>query len=96
MSNNTIYTTEIINQIAASTNLPKTAVDAVIKSLQDVVATNLQADTPVVITGLVSFKMADRAARSTHHIRTGEAINIPAHRTPVAKVSTTLKSRLKD
>jgi DNA-binding protein HU-beta len=73
---------ELIEQVAARTDMPKTeaadAVDAVLKTIED----NLSRGADIAITGFGKFHVAERGARQGRNPRTGEAIQIQASRVP--------------
>jgi DNA-binding protein HU-beta len=73
---------ELIEQVAARTDMAKTeaaeAVDAVLKTIED----NLSRGADIAITGFGKFHVAERGARQGRNPRTGEAIQIQASRVP--------------
>lgn len=73
---------ELIEQVAARTDMPKTeaaeAVDAVLRTIED----NLSRGAEIAITGFGKFHVAERGARQGRNPRTGEAIQIQASRVP--------------
>ena len=73
---------ELIEQVAARTDMPKTeaaeAVDAVLRTIED----NLSRGAEIAITGFGKFHVAERGARQGRNPRTGETIQIQASRVP--------------
>ncbi len=77
---------QLVEKIYAKAGLPtktlaENALDAVIASVREA----LVSGESVTLTGLGTFKVADRAARKGRNPRTGAEINIPASK--VAKFS---------
>ena len=73
---------EFVERVADSSGLSKkdasTAVDAVIKSIEDA----LKSGEDVTFTGFGKFHVAERGARQGVHPRTGEPIQISASKVP--------------
>jgi DNA-binding protein HU-beta len=67
------------------------AVDAVIDTIKDTVA----AGEKVVIIGFGTFERAERAARETRNMHTGDRITIPATRVPKFKAGGAFKDKVK-
>ena len=63
------------------------AVDSVFKAITDA----LRDGARVQITGFGTFNVRERAAREGRNPRTGEAVTIPASRSPAFKASRSLK-----
>ena len=73
---------DIIDAVAAQVDLPQTKVDAVLKSFESAIARQLSTGGEVRIAGFGSFKVAERAARTSRNPRTGEPIDVPARTAP--------------
>lgn len=69
---------ELIDSVAAKTELPKVQVAAVIQAVLETTKETLEEGDNLVLVGFGTFKVADRAARKTRNPRTGKAIDIPA------------------
>lgn len=82
---------ELIDRIAASSDLPKAsagrALDAMISSVSDA----LKGGDQVVLVGFGTFSVKDRAARTGRNPQTGEPIDIPAAKIPSFKAGKALK-----
>jgi len=82
---------ELIDRIAASSDLPKAsagrALDAMISSVSDA----LKGGDPVVLVGFGTFSVKDRAARTGRNPQTGDPIDIPAAKIPSFKAGKALK-----
>lgn len=82
---------ELIDRIAASSDLPKAsagrALDAMISSVSDALKDGDQ----VVLVGFGTFSVKDRAARTGRNPQTGDPIDIPAAKIPSFKAGKALK-----
>jgi len=85
---------ELIELVGNKTNLSKAdaaeAVEAVFKGIQD----TLQKGDSVTLVGFGTFSVSERAARTGRNPRTGEAITIPASKSPKFKAGKALKDAL--
>jgi len=85
---------ELIELVGAKANLSKTdageAVEAVFKGIQD----TLQKGDSVTLVGFGTFSVSERASRTGRNPRTGEAITIPASKSPKFKAGKALKDAL--
>jgi nucleoid DNA-binding protein len=86
---------ELIAALATQTELPKTKVSVVIDALVDTVTAKLIEGDEVVINGLGTFKVKERAERNGRNPATGEAIVIQACNVASFQVSATLKKAVK-
>ena len=73
---------ELINAIAAETDLSKTAIEHVLEAQGRVIASHLancdaNAEAEAVLPGLGKLKTTTRAARTGRNPQTGESIEIP-------------------
>lgn len=71
---------EFIEKIAAKTGMSKKAVDDVLKAMIETVWDEIASSGESILHGFGKFKTVDRAARSGRNPRTGEAIEIAAHK----------------
>lgn len=82
---------ELIKQVSIQSELKKPqaslAVDAVLESIQHA----LQNGEHVQLLGFGSFEVRERAAREGRNPQTGDALTIPARKTPVFKAGKALK-----
>lgn len=76
---------ELIQAIAADTEIQGTIVDAVLDGLARTASKQLGQGDDVTIPGLIKLTTANRAARKGRNPRTGEAIDIPAKTVVTAK-----------
>lgn len=87
--------TELINAVAAKAEISKKdaekAVAAVIGSIEEA----LIAGDKVQLIGFGTFEVKERAARTGHNPKTGEAIEIAASKIPAFKAGAALKNAVK-
>ena len=87
--------TELINAVAAKADISKKdaekAVAAVIGSIEEA----LIAGDKVQLIGFGTFEVKERAARTGHNPKTGEAIEIAASKIPAFKAGAALKNAVK-
>ena len=87
--------TELINAVAAKAEISKKdaekALAAVLGSIEDA----LKAGDKVQLIGFGTFEVKERAARTGHNPKTGEAIEIAAAKIPSFKAGAALKSAVK-
>ena len=87
--------TELINAVAAKAEISKKdaekALTAVLGSIEDA----LKAGEKVQLIGFGTFEVKERAARTGHNPKTGEAIEIAAAKVPSFKAGAALKSAIK-
>ena len=88
--------TELIEEVANRTGLKKTEAGNVIDSFLQIVEQTLQAGDRLQVTGFGTFELRDRAARTGHNPRTGEAVRIPPAKTIVFKPGKSLKDSMND
>ena len=87
--------TELINAVAAKAEISKKdsekALAAVLGSIEDA----LKAGDKVQLIGYGTFEVKERAARTGHNPKTGEAIEIAAAKVPSFKAGAALKDAVK-
>ena len=87
--------TELINAVAAKAEISKKdaekALTAVLGSIEDA----LKAGEKVQLIGFGTFEVKERAARTGHNPKTGEAIEIAAAKVPSFKAGAALKTAIK-
>ena len=87
--------TELINAVSAKAEISKKdadkAVAAVLASIEDA----LKAGDKVQLIGFGTFEVKERAARTGHNPKTGEAIEIAAAKLPSFKAGAALKNAVK-
>lgn len=72
--------TDLTNALAERVSITKSAANAVIDDLFDLIKAEAEAGKTVSIPGFGRFVMKDRAARTGRNPQTGEPIQIPASR----------------
>lgn len=82
---------QLIESIAADTDLPKSSVAKVLDSLTSQVSRALKKGDAVTLIGFGTFSVGKRAARTGRNPRTGAAIQIKAAKTPKFKAGKALK-----
>ena len=85
---------DLIAQIALGSAQSKTAVEAMLKTMADVVTTALNNDDEVTLPGLGKFSVKHKDARIGRNPKTGENVQIAAKKAPSFSVSITLKKAL--
>ncbi len=76
---------DLIKAVAAKAELSNKDAEAAINAFTAVVADALKAGDKVAIAGFASFELKEKAARAGFNPATGQAIEIPASKAPVAK-----------
>ena len=84
--------TDLVNVIAAETEVSKKVVDAVVHSALEAIANALKEDDKVQLIGFGTFEVKSVAAREGHNPKTGETIQIPESK----KISFSASKVLKD
>jgi DNA-binding protein HU-beta len=88
--------TELVETIAQRTDLPKSSVQAVLDTFEeiagDVVAKGKEA---LTIPGFLKFEQTQRSARKGRNPQTGETIDVPASKAAKVSAGAKLKARAK-
>ena len=82
---------ELINAVAAATDISKKDAEAVITATFNAITDSLKDGEKVQLVGFGSFEVKPRAARMGRNPKTKEAIEIPASVVPVFKAGKALK-----
>ena len=85
---------ELVEAIAASTDISKTAADAAVKALIETIGDELQKGGKVQLVGFGSFETSRRAARTGRNPQTGAETKIPACIAPKFKAGKALKDKV--
>lgn len=85
---------QLVEVIAQKTDLKKKDVEACVNAFIDAAADSLLADEKVQISGLGTFSVKEKAARTGRNPKTQTTITIPASNTVAFTVSKTLKEAL--
>lgn len=87
---------ELIDAIAAKTEMSKSDVDTAISGMFEVVAGHVaRTDDKITIPGWISFQQTTRAPRTGRNPRTGETIQIPATKGVKVSAGSKLKNAAK-
>ena len=77
---------DLIDSIAAATDLNKKDIDAVLKAIPEALAAELKANGTASLPGVVNLKVKDRAARIGRNPSTGAPVEIAAKKVVGAKL----------
>jgi DNA-binding protein HU-beta len=83
--------TELVEAIAAKTDLTKKSSADAVKAIVDAITEELVKGEKVTLVGFGTFEVADRKARTGHNPSTGKKIKIPATKAPKFKAGKALK-----
>ena len=84
--------TDLVNVVAAETEVSKKIVDTIVNSALETIANALKEDDKIQLIGFGTFEVKSVAAREGHNPKTGETIQIPESK----KVSFSASKVLKD
>ena len=82
---------ELINAVAAKTEVSKKETEAVIAATLDAITAAMQQGDKVQLVGFGSFEVKNRAERIGRNPKTKEEIKIPASKIPTFKAGKALK-----
>jgi nucleoid DNA-binding protein len=85
---------DLADVVAYETGTPRKQALASVNVVFETIAEALREGADVRITGFGTFKTSHRKARTGRNPRTGEAVDIPATRSPAFKPSKALKDRI--
>lgn len=91
----TVSKADLVDAVAGSTGMTKKDVKSVVDSMIDKIATHLDKDQKVQLTGFGTFEVRKRKARSGVRPGTTEKIKIPASKYPAFKPGKALKDKIK-
>ena len=91
---NSVNKTEMIEQVAASADISRTAATRALEAVLESIKVTLKKNGTVTLVGFGTFSVAKRAARAGRNPQTGDAINIKAARVPKFKPGKGLKDAL--
>ena len=86
--------TELVNVVAADTNVAKKDVDAVISATLKAIADAMKEGDKVALLGFGTFEAKATAAREGRNPKTGEKITIAAGKKPAFSASKALKDEV--
>ena len=87
--------TELINAVAAKAEISKKDADKAVAAVFASIEEALVAGDKVQLIGFGTFEVKERAARTGHNPKTGEAIEIAAAKLPSFKAGAALKNAVK-
>ena len=87
--------TELINAVAAKAEISKKDADKALAAVLASIEEALVNGEKVQLIGFGTFEVKERAARTGHNPKTGEAIEIAAAKTPSFKAGAALKNAVK-
>lgn len=76
---------DIVNEVAKSTGIEKTAVQTVIEASMESIKASLAKGEPVYLRGFGSFIIKHRAEKAARNITRNTTMTIPAHDIPAFK-----------
>lgn len=85
---------ELIAAMAAKAGMKKTDAQKVLDAFIEVIGEELTAGEKVQITGFGTFEVSERAAREGRNPQSGEAMTIPASKSPKFKPGKVLKDKV--
>ncbi|MCW6653166.1 HU family DNA-binding protein [Aerococcaceae bacterium NML210727] len=86
---------DLVEKVAAKTNLTKKDVTAAVEALFEVIQEELAAGEKVQVIGFGTFEVRERAARKGRNPQTGKEIEIAASKVPGFKAGKALKDAIK-
>ena len=87
--------TELINAVAAKAEITKKDADKALAAVLSSIEEALVKGEKVQLIGFGTFEVKERAARTGHNPKTGEAIEIAAAKLPAFKAGAALKNAVK-
>ena len=87
--------TELINAVAAKAEISKKDADKAVSAVLASIEEALVAGEKIQLIGFGTFEVKERAARTGHNPKTGEAIEIAAAKLPSFKAGAALKNAVK-
>ena len=88
--------TDLIAAVAKEAAITKVAAAEALEALQKIITLSLAKGENVTLTGFVTFKAKERAARTGRNPQTGKPIQIPAARVVSFTAGKTLKEKVKN
>lgn len=94
--NKSISKADLVDLVAEETGLTKKDVKDIVDTTLDQIATHLDQDYKVQLTGFGTFEVRERKARTGVKPGTNEKIQIPASKYPAFKAGKSLKEEIAD
>ena len=85
---------ELISKIAEKAGISKKDAGAALAALTAAITDALKEEGKLAVPGLGTFEVRERAARTGHNPRTGEAVEIAAKKLPAFKPAKALKDAI--
>lgn len=85
---------ELVARISEEAGITKTQADKTLKALVETIISEVKGGDRITLTGLGTFSLAEKAARTGRNPQTGASIQIPASKGLKFKASTTVKDSL--
>lgn len=85
---------DLVDVMAKSADIPKTKADAALGALVETVVANVSKGNTVRVSGLGTWKRANRKARTARNPQTGATVNVPASRVPRFSAATGFKEEV--
>ena len=76
---------EIVNEISRTAGIEKSVVQTVLEEFMESVRRSVIDGEPVVLRGVGSFVVKQRAEKTARNISKGTTIKVPAHKVPMFK-----------
>ena len=86
--------TDLVNVVAAETEVSKKTVDTIVNGVIDAITNALKENDKVQIIGFGTFEAKEVGEREGRNPRTGETIKIAASKKPAFTASKTLKDQI--
>lgn len=86
---------ELIDKIASGAGLSKADASRALDTMLDAIKSTLKKGQKVTLVGFGTFSVSKRKARKGRNPKTGQAINIPARKTPKFSAGKALKDAIK-
>ncbi len=86
--------TELVEKLALKTGASKKDAEALLNAFVEVVSEALVEGDKISLKGFGTFEVRERAERTGHNPKTGEAMTIAASKSPAFKASSSLKAAM--
>ena len=87
--------TDLIDRVAESTELNKTAASRAVEAVLDIITGSLRQGDSVTLSGFGTFSVSNRSQRTGRNPRTGAKITIPASKVVKFKPGKSLSEKVK-
>jgi len=87
---------DLVNAVAAHTDLPKKQAEIIVNSVLESIVESLKAGQKIELRGFGSFRIRERGTRVGRNPKTGERVHVPAKRIPYFKPGKELREQLND